>query len=162
MDKKFYQQPHSYSVPFDNSENGFDAETTQEAIEEAKMTATGLPRWTLVLQYNGTISNGDFIGYDSLISGEDTPVIIGAQSYFAEFTFSNSRDNADYALEFYKNGTNPGDLFLTVSKTNVQYFTHELITPEFFNLGDIIYIKYVDQGTNASDVVVVLYMRATL
>lgn len=154
-------------VPFDNNPEGTpiftesSPETVQEAIEasgEKGQLALDTPRYTVVLQNNGTVSNGTFIGYDSLIPGDSTPVILPVKSEILEFTFSNSNSNADYTLEFRKN-TLVGTPFYSVSKTNTQYFVDDIIS-EFFNSGDEIYIKYVDDGNNASDAVILLVLKA--
>lgn len=155
------------SVPFDNNPNGTpvftatDPSTVQEAIEasgEKGQLALDTPRYTILLQNNGTLSNGTFIGYDSLIPGDSTPVIIPVDSQILEFTFSNSSSDADYTLEFRKNGTAVAT-FYSVSKVNTQFFTDNTID-EIFNAGDQIYIKYVDDGNNASDAVIMLTLKA--
>lgn len=138
-----------------------DPKTVQQAIEasgEKGQLALDTPRYTILLQNNGTVSNNTFIGYDSLIPGDSTPVIIPIDSQVLEFTFSNSRSNADYTLEFRKNGTGVAT-FYTVSKTNTQFFTDNTID-ETFDAGDQIYIKYLDDGNNASDAVILLTLKA--
>lgn len=133
-------------------------ENVQDAIEEAYWTAPGLiARFTLTCLHNGTISDDTFFGYSDLISGDATPIIIPKKSTFLEFTFSNQRSNADYTLEFRKNSTTATP-FLTVSKTNTQFFFEDGIS-EPFNAGDAIFIKYVDNGTNARDCALVMYFR---
>lgn len=155
------------SVPFDNEPEGTPVFTTsspttvQEAIEasgEKGQLALDTPRYTILLQNNGTVSGGTFIGYDSLIPGDSTPVIIPVDSEILEFTFSNSRANADYTLNFRKNGTGAAN-FYSVSKTNTQFFADNTIS-ETFDAGDEIYIQYQDDGNNASDVVILLTLKA--
>lgn len=161
-----FTYPVSQSLPFEKERNPdftgqqsqLEAENAQDAIEEAYWKAPGsIARYTLTLLHNGTVSNGTFLGYSELINGEATPIIIPRKSLFTEFTFSNDRSNADYALEFRKNSTVAAP-FLIVSKDNEQAFVESGIDEEFA-AGDIIYIKYVDEGTNARDVAIVLYFQ---
>lgn len=150
------------SIPVDDSNLPYTAGTVQVALEETSTTADNalnLPIFPILLQHNGTVSDGYFIGYDSLIPGDDTPVVIPKKSQFTNFTFSNSRSNADYTLIFRKNSTG-ASAFLSVSKVNTQFFTHQLISPESFVAGDVIYIEYQDDGTNASDVGMTLNFKA--
>lgn len=155
------------SVPFDNNPDGspiFTAtspETVQEAIEasgEKGQLALDTPRYTILLTHNSRVNNGTFIGYQSTIPGDSTPVIIPVASQILEFTFSNIK-NADYTLEFRKNSTTATP-FYTISKTNTQFFADTTID-ETFSSGDEIYVKYVDDGTNASDAVILLTFKAT-
>lgn len=158
--------PVAESVPFDNNPNGTPIFTqsnpgnVQEAIAaggEKAQTALDTPRYTILLQNNSTVSNNTFIGYDSLIPGDSTPVIIPIKSQLLEYTFSNS-NNADFTLEFRIN-TTTGTPFRSDSKTSTQYFAQAGLLQQF-NAGDRIYIKYIDNGTNASDAVIMLTLKA--
>lgn len=155
-------------IPFDNNPTGGDPiftesspENVQEAIEssgELGTVAFNTPRYTILLQNNGTLSDGTVIGYDSLIPGDDTPIIIPVASEIMEFTFSNSRASADYTLIFRKNSL-VATPFYTVSKVNTQFFSDNLISEEFA-AGDQIYVEYQDDGQNASDAVILLTFKA--
>ena len=145
-------------TPFDNSTNGFVSENAQEAIEEIQSLAFPL-RVPLSLIYNGTVSNGNFIGYSNLLPGDDTPVIAPISGTFVGFTWSNSSSTCDFALEFRKN-TTIGTPFFTWSVDNTQIATVDLITPEPFVAGDEIYIKYIDEGTNARNAAIVLLFKS--
>lgn len=129
--------------------------TLTELKEGADLAQVG--RYAIVLQHNGSVSDGTFIGYDSLIPGDASPIIFPEPCSIFEFTFTNSRTSADYTLEFRKNST-VATPFYTVSKTNTQFFADTAIS-EDFAAGDQIYIKYVDDGTNAQDLVMCLYMQ---
>lgn len=122
-------------------------------------TLAAAARYTIVLQNNGSVSNNQFIGYDSLIPGDSTPVTIPVNSIFKGFAFSNDNANADFNLEFRKNTTG-GAAFHTSTKTNTQYYA-ESVTDTSFAAGDRIYIKYIDTGDNASDVGLTLFFQAT-
>lgn len=161
-----FTTPVAESTPFEPERNpdatgqqsNLESENVQDAIEEAYWSAPGsIARFTLTLMHNGTVGNGTFFGYSDLISGDDTPVVLPRKSQFTEFTFSNNRSNADYTLEFRKN-TLTGTPFLSVSKTNTQFFYEDGLT-ELFNPGDQIYVKYVDNGKNARDVSIVLFFQ---
>lgn len=154
-----YITPVAESIPFDNATNGYVSDNVQGALEEGVSTALNTPIYTILLQHNGTVSNNTFLGYDSLLPGDATPIIIPKDADFTAFTFSNSDASADYTLEFRKNGTAVAT-FYTVSKTDTQFFQQTLPTPQSFVAGDQIYIKYIDDGTNASDAALVLNFRA--
>lgn len=159
MSNRFNITDTADSVPFDNATNGYTADNVQAAIEEGVTSALETPIYTVVLQHNGTVSNGTFLGYDSLIPGDSTPIIIPRDADFTRFTFSNSNSNADYTLYFRKNST-VATPFYSISKVNTQFFQQALPTPEPFLAGDRIFIEYQDDGTNASDAVLVLGFRA--
>ncbi len=113
----------------------------------------------MLLQHNGTVGNNTWLGYSSLIPGDDSPVIMPRNCQMTEFTFSNKNSGADYTLEFYKNGMTSSEKFLTIAKTNTQYFFQNGLTYTF-NAGDLIFVKYIDNGNNASDAVAVMYFKS--
>jgi len=147
------------SLYFDNSTNGYLSSNVQDAVEEGVTAALETPIYTLILQHNGTVSNNTFLGYDSLIPGDTTPIIVPKEAKFVAVAFSNSDSTADYTLQFRKNSlvVTP---FYSVSKTNTKFFNQVLPSPELFAAGDQIYVKYIDDGNNASDATVVLQFRA--
>lgn len=155
------------SVPFDNNPNGTpiftqsSPENVQEAISaggEKAQTALDTPRYSIPLIYNGTVGNNTFIGYSNLVPGDDTPILIPVKSTLIEFSFSNANANASYTLEFRK-GSTTATPFASISKTNTKNFVDNSIDQEFL-AGEEIYIKYIDDGTNASDVGLVLFFKA--
>jgi len=118
-------------------------------------------RFTILLSHNGTPSNNEFIGYTELIPGDDSPVIVGVDATFTGFSFSNNRTGADYTIRFRKNST-VATPFYTTSKTNTQFFSEDLVSPESFTQGDQIYIQYGDDGRNARDLGIILYFKAEI
>jgi len=145
-------------VVFDNSTNNFIATDVQAAIEEINAAVNPLAV-SVVLQHNGTISNGTWIGYDSLLPGNQTPIIAPITGNFIGFTWSNSEASADFDLEFKKNSTEASS-FYTWSVTDKKTDEITLPSPQAFIAGDTIYIKYTDTGTNATDAVIVLKFKA--
>lgn len=115
-------------------------------------------RYTLTFQHNGTVGNGTFYGYSNLLSGDSTPVLIPVNSILKGFSYSNRNSSADYALEFRRNTTGGAAFYTTPNKVNVQFFT-ETIPDQTFNAGDQIYIKHIDQGGNASDAAIVIFLQ---
>lgn len=160
---KTYKQKiqEAADTPFDNTGTDFIASDVNSAIAEAGAgvdTALNTPRYTILLTYNGTVGNNTFIGYTNLIPGDDTPIVVPVKSDLVEYTFSNNNSGADYTIELRKNSTT-GTVFNTVSKTNTQFYTESNID-EPFNANDTIFVKYLDNGTNASDVGVLLVFKA--
>ena len=150
--------PVAEALPFDNSTNGFTSENTQAAIEEVLLQANAAV-YTLPLVYNGTLSSDIFISYSNLTP--NSPIVVPIASLFVGFTFSNSNTTPDYTIEFRKN-TTVGTPFYSVSKTSIQYFAQTLPTPQLFTAGDIISVKYVDDGQNSNDAVWTLAFRALI
>ena len=147
-------------VPFDNETNDFDAETTQEAIEEARDTAAGFPRAGLALIYNGTAGNNDLISYSNLTP--NTPIVFPVNTQLNELTFANNRNSVECDIEVWDGGVSSGTLVKTVNVStgagvNNQVFdlNSDNLT---FNQGDFIQLRYIGQGTNARDMVIVLWI----
>ena len=145
------------TIPFDNSSNSFTASEAQSAIEEARNTAIGTPRYTIPLVMNGSLSNGDWVTYSNLTP--DSSILIPVNCVLKEITWSNSDTNRSFDMVFYKNGrtTTP---YATRQIRNLQY---GIITglSDSFVAGDRLDIKYVDQGLNASDLIVVLFFQVS-
>ena len=130
-------------------------ETLSTLKEGANFGIAG--RYALTLIYNGTLSNGTFIGYLNTVNGLDTPIIIPRDSTLKDLTFSNRISGADYTLYLRKNSPTATP-FETITKTNTKTFTH-LDIDEVFAEGDTIYIEYQDDGQNANDASIVLFLR---
>ena len=145
------------SVPFEDE--NFTSKNTQDAIIEAKQNAEGFPRAGIPLINNGVQGNGDWIAYSNLTPSVE--IIFPVKTKLNEITWSNDRDDVEFDLEIYKNGTSdPGDKVATYninSSTNERSGFIDGISLEF-EAGDWIRIKYIDQGTNTSDLVILLWI----
>ena len=147
-------------VFFDNSDSDFTSSNAEDAIKEAGTladAALNTPRYSIVLQHNSTVSNNTFLGYDSLIPGDSTPIVIPIKSILTEYAFSNQRSSADFTIELRKNSTSAAP-FDSESRTNSKTYVKSGLN-QSFNIGDTVFIKYIDQGTNASDVVILLLFK---
>jgi hypothetical protein len=144
------------SIPFDNSSNGFISDNAQSAIEEAKQNSEGFPRAGIVLIANGVVSNNQFISYSDLLP--NTPVgPFPVKLKLNELMWSNTNLNVSFDLLFYLNGSaTPFYTYSTVSDADGMGYASGLSFS--FAVGDYIKIKYVDQGTNASDMALVLWV----
>jgi len=159
--KEYLRFREAFGVPFRSDPtrvNGFIAKDTQTAIEEVRSIANPLIV-PINLIYNGTLSNGNFIGYNNLLPGDLTPIIVPISGTFTGFTWSNRDADSDFDLEFRKNTTG-GSPFFTWSVTNTKTADVNLGTPETITAGDTFYVKYVDQGSNATDASIVLKFKA--
>jgi len=148
------------STPFDPTGTSFPTsiDNCQDAIEYAKQNAEGFPRAGIPLVNNGTQGNGDWITYSNLTPG--AKIVFPVNTRLNEITFANQRNDVEFDLEFYKNGTAGGDLVYTWSVntgSGINYGYVDGLTLDF-NAGDWIRILYVDQGTNTSDLVVTLWI----
>ncbi len=143
---------------FDNSTNGFDADNVQEAIEEAKLTAEGFPRAGITLISNGSQGANEWITYSELTP--DNKIVFPVNTRLNEITFSNAISDVEFDLQIFKNGIAGGDLIYTASfdtAAGIDYGYLANINLDFL-AGDWIRIKYIDQGTNTSDLTVVLWI----
>jgi hypothetical protein len=144
------------SIPFDNASNGFVAEDTQAAIEEAKQNAEGFPRAGLPLLANGTVSNNQFISYSELLP--NTPIgPFPVKLKLNELMWSNTNLNVSFSLQFFLNGSAiPFYTYSTVNDADGMGYASGL--SYLFAAGDYIKIKYIDQGTNCADLGLVLWI----
>lgn len=157
-------------IAFENNDNRlFDLSGSGEiqykdAIQTAYLKLNDIgalafaARFTISLQHNGTVGGGTFLGYNELIPGNSTPVIVPSNSVFKGFTFSNNSAAADYTLEIRQN-TQVGTPLYTISKVNTQFFSQTGLNFSFTS-GDQIFVKYVDDGGNAADVGMNLIFQA--
>jgi len=149
--------PVSRSTPFDNSTNGFVSTDAQSAIEEAKQNAEGFPRAGLRSTYNGVVSNNTWLGPSELLPNTPllvSPIILKIQ----ELTWSNQTVNVQFRIQF-RTGSKTGPIFytLTVTSTNPGYGYVTGLT-EQLNPGDTVWAQYLDDGTNCSDLDLVIWV----
>lgn len=148
--------PVAEEVPFDNDGNGFTADDTQAAIEEARELAQGFPRAGKSITSNGNLSNNEWMGPTELLP--NTPAMVFAvKLQLNEITWANSRDDVEFRLEF-RSGSKTGSIFYTldVNPSNPGYGFVDSLTFTF-NPGDTIWIQYKDDGKNMRDAEVVLW-----
>ena len=142
---------------FDDTDVDFDAENVQEAIEASYQS--GFPRAGLALIQNGNSSNNDLLSYSNLTP--DTDIVFPVKTQLNELTIANRNTSVEFDLEIYKNGTAGGDLQTTVNVSTAanrnQAFDLNSLNL-VYEVGDYMKIIYKDQGTNASDLVVVLWI----
>lgn len=148
------------SVRFTSTTDLTSVEVNSAINESALLAdlALNTPRYAIPLVYNGTVGNNTFIGYSNLVPGDATPIVIPIKSRLIEYTFSNSNASADFTIELIKNSTT-NTAFNSESKINTASFVKTGLN-ELFLSGETIYIKYLDNGTNASDCVIVLFFKA--
>lgn len=158
-----YEVPVEYNyvaadMDFNNTTNGFNATKVQPAIEEARNSAEGFPRAGCRSVYNGSLSNNQWMGPTELLP--NTPLLVlPVNTKLNEITWANSATNNGFSIQFYKNGKLAANLFYTMTVTSPNpgygYISGLTFT---FNAGDVIYAKYIDQGTNLSDADLVLWV----
>jgi len=145
---------------------------TSTGIEIWKKYGTGVNDWVkifgavfaaspppTVLNHNGTMSDGQLVGYSNLANN---PLVIGFRSKLARVTMVNSKDNTDFDLRFYRNSETPANLFDTWEIRNPTdgIATTDITGSPIFEVGDTLPIYYDDQGINASDMNLGLFMEA--
>jgi hypothetical protein len=145
----------AHNIPFD--EPGFDADNVGDAVIETG-DAVAVLTVPIPLINNGTMSANTFIGYSNLLPGDSTPIVSPLTGSFSGFTWSNSKTDCDFALEF-RLDTTTATPFFTWSVDNTQTAEVDLVTPEMVTGGQKFFIKYIDEGTNAQDVAIILKFR---
>lgn len=154
-----HQEEHEFTpenMPF--AEPGFSADNVSDAILETGNAVANLVV-PITLVQNGTLSGGSFLGYNNLLPGDTTPIVAPITGQFVSFTWSNKKTNCDFALEFRLNSTTATPFF-TWSVDNTQTASVDLVTPEAVTGGQTFYVKYIDEGVNASDAAVVLNFKS--
>jgi hypothetical protein len=145
------------STPFDKSTNGFSASNVQSAIEEAKATATGLPRFCVSGVYNGTVGGGTWLGPNELLP--NTPfVVFPVNTKLTEISWSNQTSDVQFRIQFRLN-SRTGTILHTITVTSTNpgygYVTGLNYT---FSAGDTIHAQYLDDGQNCSDMNLMLWL----
>lgn len=167
--KKYYIDT-AEQTPFDNSSNGFTSTNAQDAIEEAKSTATGLSRYTITCVFNSSIGNNNWLGYSELLPGNQVPIRIAVKSKIREITFSYnqsnilgiplSSENVDGTFKLYKNGlTDPTHVVATIAFVNQPGGKIVTGLNISLNSGDFIVGRWTDQGDNPSDMAIVYHFE---
>ena len=150
-------------IQFNNQGNGFNSNNVQSAIEEVKIINT-YSRFSIIATFNGTINHNQWLGYNELLPGDKTPIIIPKNCKLQEVTFSwNSSisiagnlvtivTDVDGRFELYKNGlTNKiwETTFLNSGSGEVKLNLNLSL-----NSGDFLIAKWVDLGNNPSDMAI--------
>lgn len=152
-----YTTPVAKNVPFDNTSNGFTSDSTQEAIEEAKSQAEGFPRAGIRSIANGTVGSNQWIGPTELLP--NTPLLVAPVSLkINEITWSNQNTNVAFRIQFRLN-SKTGTIFYTLTVTSPNSGSGFVSNVNYtLNPGDVIYAQYLDDGTNASDMDLILWV----
>lgn len=152
--------PVSRQVAFDNSTNGFVSTEAQSAIEEAKQNAEGFPRAGIRSCYNGTVSNNNWLGPNELLP--NTPLFVAATKIkINEISWSNQTANVAFRIQF-RITSRTGTIFYTLTVTSPNSgFGYATGVNYVLNPGDVIHAQYLDDGTNCSDMDLVLWISRT-
>ena len=145
---------HSRGTPFDNATNSFTSTEAQSAIEEARDAATGKIQYLVSINRNGVMSNGDWFGRNEVMPNSASYVANRAITLIG-ISWSNSKADRDFDLEFYKNGRTTTK-FRTYEARNLT-LGYDFGWTDSFSAGDYLDIKYIDQGDNASDMGLDIY-----
>lgn len=145
------------SVPFDNVSNGFVATDTQTAIEEAKQNSEGFPRAAIRGVYNSTISNNQWLGPTELLPNSAF-CVFPVNTKINEITWANATTNVQFRIQF-RTVSKTGTIFytLTVTSTNPGYGYVDGLNFTF-PAGTTVWAQYLDDGTNASDMALDLWI----
>lgn len=152
-----YATQVAQAVPFDNTTNGFISTDAQAAIEEAKQNAEGFPRAGIRSSYNGTVSANQWLGPNELLP--NTPLLVTpVKIVIKEITWANQSTNVAFRIQFRLNSRTGTILYtMTVTSPNSGYgYVNGLNI--VLNPGETIHAQYLDDGTNCSDMDLVLWV----
>jgi hypothetical protein len=152
-------QPVAQSVPFDNGTNGFTANNTQGAIEEAKSSAIAKCRFTIVCTFDGTIANNQWLSYSHFHPGNLVPIILPLNCILREVAVSFDQTGVTGQINLYKNGVTFTDIIGNLSfsnNNNTKIFTG--LNYEF-SQGDTLRGRWQSGGTNLRDTAIVYYFE---
>lgn len=110
-----------------------------------------------ILSHNGTISDGQLIGYNNLVNN---PIVLGFRCSLLRITMINSNSSADGTFRFYKNVAGTGTPFATFSYVNSSPNNGTISGSPIFEIGDILYIYFDKDGQNTSDLSLTLFFKA--
>jgi hypothetical protein len=147
--------PSCGGIPF--SDANFTSTDVCTAIIEAKQNAEGFPRAGIRGSYNGTVSGGSWLGPNELLS--NTPLaIFPVNTKINEITWANANANVQFHIEF-RSVSKTGTIFytLTVTSTNPGYGYVSGLNYTFAP-GSVVYAQYQDDGTNASDLDLIIWI----
>lgn len=153
---------HSWETAFDPDNNPglgipSNIDTAQEGIEYAIESSQGFPRAGIPLVSNGVVGNNDWITYNELTP--NAKIIFPVNTRINELTMTNQNTSVESDFIFYKNGITAGNIIYTWSiSTGVNDYTYQNGLTLDFNAGDWLRILHSDQGTNPSDLVLVLWI----
>lgn len=149
------------SLFFDNASNSFSATDVQAAIEEARDTASGKVRFTLMAEYKGSIPSNFFIGERAEMPSDSTPFLVPRNCHLKELTLANISDASDYTFEFRKNTTTGTPFFSWNAVLGTNEFIKYIAALNYaFSAGDYFNIKAVkNSGNSLKDIVLVMYFQ---
>lgn len=135
----------------------YTADNVNEAIVESSQYATGIARFAVSRFYNGRLNNSDWMGPSEL--GAKTPfIIVPFDSRITEISWANTISSVYFDIEFRLNSkTNPIFYTYSVSAGGPAGYTTGLTLD--LSIGDSVYMQYIDQGRNVTDMDFTLWIR---
>jgi len=109
------KSPVAQAIPFDNANNTFQSTNVQDAIEEAKNTATGKARYIVSCGYGGQ-GKGKYFEFFKGLSSDLAPFVVAKNSTIEEITVTVSATPTGTIL-FYKNAS----LIKTITLSGLTY-----------------------------------------
>ena len=117
---KIWIGPHAYTVPFDNSTNGFVSDNVQGAIEEIKEELSNLLSPGYSFGKSGNVTNNTWLWREGNIPSDKTGYTLGAANPVLYRINCGSEQNDTYSISVYMHDGSLINLLLitTVSIVN--------------------------------------------
>lgn len=106
------------ATPFDNSTNGFVAQDTQAAIEEAYQLGANASRGPTVCGFDGTASSGRWLEFYANNPSNTNPFVLAEAAQLIALSIVTSATSATGTATVYKNGVALTTISLAAQKKN--------------------------------------------
>lgn len=147
------------NIPFEPV-SPITATNVQDAIVQANLYAEGFPRAGIRSTQNGTVGNNDWLGPNELLP--NTPLaVFPVNVRLNEITWANQISNVRFRVQFRRGSkTGPIVYTLTVNSTNPGYGYVDSVNINF-SAGETLWAQYLDDGTNCSDMDLIVWISRT-
>lgn len=157
---RFSKSAHAAEIPF--SDPSFSASTIQDATIEARTAAVVTARYTVVTTFNAVVSDRQWLGYNNLLPGNTVPIVVPVNSTLKEITMSFNGTSVSGKLELYRSGTSTENKVYTLTLANVNTSIVATDVNTVFTSGEFLRGRWVDEGANPQDLVIVYVFQADL
>lgn len=140
------------------STSGLTSDEVKGALDELNTNKTNA-RCTITLTNNSTVTNNQWVGYTELIPSDTTPIVLPWNCKLTEISASFNATSVDGDLVFYKNGILVGNIIKTWNFSNVNNHAYLVSQTDTFVAGDLLRLRWTDNGTNPSDMVICLFFE---
>lgn len=134
-----------------------DRLVTFKDLDNLAVEVISLPRFAIPLLMNSGLSGGDWITYSELLP--DSRILVPQKSILRDIVWCNRNTSVEFDMKFYKNGRTGTPYIIREVRSGALSYGAFYDQEDSFVRGDLLDIKYIDRGSNASDLSVILYFQ---